>query len=114
MASSIAKPSILQKFWQSETGPKTVHFWAPMLKWGLVIAGISDFTRPADQLSMTQNLALLSTGAIWTRWCTIIKPKNYFLASVNFCLFLTGATQIGRILSYQRQLKKDAVVDGSL
>ena len=47
------------------------------MKWGLVIAGIGDMARPASQLSASQNAALVSTGAIWTRWCLIIKPKNY-------------------------------------
>jgi hypothetical protein len=47
------------------------------MKWALVLAGISDFARPAEKLSLTQNAALTSTGIIWTRWCLIIKPKNY-------------------------------------
>ena len=47
------------------------------MKWGLVLAGISDFARPAESLSLTQNGALTATGIIWTRWCLIIKPKNY-------------------------------------
>ena len=47
------------------------------MKWALVLAGISDFARPAEKLSLTQNAALTSTGLIWTRWCLIIKPKNY-------------------------------------
>jgi hypothetical protein len=47
------------------------------MKWALVIAGISDFARPAENLSLTQNAALTTTGIIWTRWCLIIKPKNY-------------------------------------
>lgn len=41
------------------------------------MAGISDFYRPVEQLSVSQNLALTATGSIWTRWCTIIKPINY-------------------------------------
>ena len=45
-------------------------------QWGLVIAGISDFSRPAEKLSLTQNGALMATGAIWTRWCMIITPRN--------------------------------------
>ena len=45
-------------------------------QWALVIAGISDFNRPAEKLSLTQNCALMATGAIWTRWCLIIKPRN--------------------------------------
>lgn len=75
------------------------------MKWCLVITGASDFTRPAEQLSLSQNLALMSTGAIWTRWCFIIKPQNLFLAAVNFFLFLVGATQVGRIGMYHQSLK---------
>ena len=45
-------------------------------QWALVLAGISDFWRPAENLSLTQNLALTATGMIWTRWCFVIKPKN--------------------------------------
>ena len=55
------------------------------LQWGLVIAGISDFYRPVEDLSVNQNAALTATGLIWTRWCLIIKPKNYPSA-----LFLSG------------------------
>ena len=35
----------------------------------------------------------MATGLIWTRWCFVIKPRNLFLASVNFLLFCVGATQ---------------------
>ena len=45
----------------------------------LVLAGLSDMARPADKLSLTQNAALMATGAIWTRWCLIIKPRNVLL-----------------------------------
>lgn len=78
---------------------------APILKWAVVLTGVSDFARPADQLSLTQNLALMSTGAIWTRWCFIIRPKNMFLAAVNFFLFVVGSTQVGRILLHQQSAK---------
>lgn len=58
------------------------------MKWALVLAGVSDFFRPADKLSLTQNLALTATGSIWTRWCFIIKPKNYLYASSFLLLAL--------------------------
>ncbi|KAF2659383.1 UPF0041-domain-containing protein [Lophiostoma macrostomum CBS 122681] len=93
------------KLWNSPVGPKTVHFWAPIMKWALVLAGAADLTRPASSLSLTQNAALTATGAIWTRWCFVIRPQNKFLATVNFFLFLVGSTQCARILLYQRSLK---------
>jgi hypothetical protein len=89
----------------------------------LVIAGISDFARPAEKLSLTQNAALMGTGAIWTRWCMIIKPRNVLyvssdkqpcdesmlnpisfdrLATVNFFLGCVGAVQVTRIFLWQR------------
>lgn len=44
-----------------------VFFWAPMMKWGLVVAGLGDLARPAEKLSVTQNAALATTGLIWVR-----------------------------------------------
>ncbi|KAG5924585.1 hypothetical protein E4U42_004596 [Claviceps africana] len=98
--------SWFKRMWESEVGVKTVHFWAPVMKWALVLAGISDFARPAEKLSFTQNFALTCTGLIWTRWCLIIKPKNYLLAAVNFFLGLVGVVQVSRILMHESAKKK--------
>lgn len=49
---------------------------------GLVLSGAADFARPAEKLSLTQNIALMCTGAIWTRWCLIIKPRNIMYALI--------------------------------
>jgi len=102
---STAAPSAVQgswfkRMWDSPIGIKTVHFWAPVMKWALVLAGISDFSRPAEKLSLTQNLALTTTGLIWTRWCFVIKPRNLLLAAVNFFLGMVGIVQITRIGMY--------------
>ncbi|KAJ9500403.1 hypothetical protein LTR99_001606 [Exophiala xenobiotica] len=111
--------SAWQRLLTSEVGIKTVHFWAPVMKWGVVLAGATDFLRPAEKLSLTQNLALMATGSIWTRWCFVIKPKNMLLAAVNFCLFIVGTIQCTRIFMYNQsqkgtdgaieQMKKDVV-----
>lgn len=68
----------------SNRGPNVCVTWKRIFnadgtslpQWILVLAGLSDLNRPADKLSVTQNVALMATGAIWTRWCMIIKPKN--------------------------------------
>lgn len=78
---------------------------APVLKWVLVLAGVSDFARPAEKLSVTQNLALTATGLIWTRWCLIIKPRNIMLAAVNFFLGIVGVIQCSRIFLYNQSVK---------
>ncbi len=96
------------------------------MKWGVVIAGASDFLRPAEKLSLTQNMALMATGSIWTRWCFVIRPQNMLyvqpasslpaliehvmtftsnsLAAVNFCLFCVGTVQVSRIVSYNKEI----------
>ncbi|KAL8877863.1 MAG: hypothetical protein Q9198_004208, partial [Flavoplaca austrocitrina] len=80
-------------------------------QWALVLAGVSDFARPAEKLSLVQNLALTATGAIWTRWCLIIKPRNILLAAVNFFLGCVGVVQVTRILRWQSQSKKDTITE---
>ena len=52
--------NLLVKFMLLSTveGPKTVFFWAPLMKWGLVAAGLKDLGRPADKLSVSQNLGV--------------------------------------------------------
>ncbi|KAF6822065.1 hypothetical protein CPLU01_12245 [Colletotrichum plurivorum] len=76
------------------------------IQWALVLAGIADLARPAEKLSLTQNGALTATGIIWTRWCLIIKPKNYLLAAVNFFLGVVGVVQCTRIFMWQASQKK--------
>ncbi|CUM64480.1 uncharacterized protein PRCAT00002085001 [Priceomyces carsonii] len=102
MASAAHHTSKFSRYLQSETGPKTVHFWAPVLKWCLVIAGINDLQRPVDKLSGTQQVALFATGAIWTRWAGfVIKPRNALLASVNFFLGGVAGYQLYRIVDWR-------------
>lgn len=101
-ATAAPTEGIVQRLWNSPVGVKTVHFWAPVMKWSIVLAGVSDFARPAESLSLTQNVALTATGIIWTRWCFVIKPRNLLLAAVNFFLGCVGVTQVTRILFYQR------------
>lgn len=72
------------------------------MKWCLVLAGVKDLRRPADKLSVSQNLgelfrrsvgighvehsaliALAATGFIWVRYSLVITPVNYSLAAVR-------------------------------
>jgi hypothetical protein len=103
-----------------DEGPKTVFFWAPLMKWCLVAAGVNDLKRPAEKLSVSQNLgasslplvfplvpslaskklithhhfiALAGTGTIWVRYSLVITPINYSLAAVSLnqpCPFLAS------------------------
>ncbi|XP_041352237.1 mitochondrial pyruvate carrier 2-like [Gigantopelta aegis] len=92
--------------WNHPAGPKTVHFWAPLIKWVLVIAGMGDIARPAENLSMYQSTALAATGTIWARYSLVIIPKNYSLFFVNVFVGSTGFLQLSRIIAYRRSLKE--------
>ncbi|CAJ2504547.1 Uu.00g119410.m01.CDS01 [Anthostomella pinea] len=108
-AGETAQASWFQRMWNSPVGMKTVHFWAPVMKWALVIAGIGDFARPAEKLSITQNAALTATGLIWTRWCFVIKPRNILLAAVNFFLGCVGVAQLTRIAIHNSSQKNQSL-----
>ncbi|XP_018952380.1 mitochondrial pyruvate carrier 2-like isoform X1 [Cyprinus carpio] len=90
-------------------GPKTVFFWAPVFKWGLVVAGFSDMTRPPEKLSVSQSCVITATGIIWSRYCLVIIPKNWALFAVNFFLGMCGSIQLIRIWRYNQQLKQKGV-----
>ncbi|CAH4027598.1 unnamed protein product [Pieris brassicae] len=61
-------PSKLRPLWEHEAGPKTIFFWAPAFKWGLVLAGLGDLQRPVETLSIPQSASLAATGIIWSRY----------------------------------------------
>lgn len=65
---------------------------------GLVIAGLSDIQRPADQLSVSQTASLAATGFIWARYSLVIIPKNYGLFSCNLFVGLVQIYQLYRAL----------------
>ncbi|KAJ3317071.1 Mitochondrial pyruvate carrier 2 [Boothiomyces sp. JEL0866] len=98
--------SAFAKFWNHPAGPKTVFFWAPTMKWGIVIATLGDLTRPAEKLSVAQTTSLAATGMIWSRYALVINPVNYNLFSVNIFVGGTGLYQLYRIWDYNRN-KKD-------
>ncbi|KAK6325591.1 hypothetical protein J4Q44_G00049330 [Coregonus suidteri] len=99
-------PAKLRPIYNHPAGPKTIFFWAPVCKWGLVFAGLADMTRPADKLSLSQSGVLMTTGVIWSRWSLVIIPKNWFLFCCNCFLGASGATQLFRIWMYQQEVKK--------
>ncbi|KAM4730977.1 mitochondrial pyruvate carrier 2b [Anableps anableps] len=101
-------PAKLRPLYNHPAGPKTVFFWAPMFKWGLVMAGLADMTRPADKLSTSQSAVLTATGLIWSRYSLVIIPKNWNLFAVNFFVGSAGASQLYRIWSYEQEKKAKA------
>lgn len=99
--------SKIRERWNHPAGLKTIHFWAPAFKWALVIAGLSDYFRPPDKLSLNQSTSLMVTGCIWSRYSLVVIPKNYLLFSVNVALGITGASQVYRVLQYRKSLEAE-------
>lgn len=97
----------MKEKWNHPAGLKTIHFWAPAWKWALVIAGLSDYFRPPEKLSLNQSASLMVTGIIWSRYSLVVIPKNWVLFSVNISLGTTGFFQVARILNYQQSLKEE-------
>lgn len=87
------------------SGPRTVHFWAPVFKWSLVLASLGDFKRPAETVSIPQSAALTATGFIWSRYSTQIIPVNYGLLSVNLFVGVSGFYQLVRAIIAQYHTK---------
>ncbi|TPX30330.1 hypothetical protein SmJEL517_g06084 [Synchytrium microbalum] len=108
MAAAQASQSMFQKFLNHPAGPKTVHFWAPAMKWSLVIAALGDLKRPPEKLSLTQTVALAATGCIWARYSLVIIPVNYQLFAVNIFVGATGLYQLYRIYDYRSKLPQPA------
>lgn len=73
----------------------------------LVIAGLGDLSRPANQLSIGQSASLFATGVIWSRYSLVIIPKNYSLFAVNVFVALTQIIQLGRAYNYSVSQKSD-------
>ncbi|XP_022909561.1 uncharacterized protein [Onthophagus taurus] len=94
-------PASLQPMWNHPAGPKTVFFWAPTFKWGLVFAGLADIIsrKPAD-ISIPQTISLAATGLIWSRYSLVINPVNYNLFAVNVFVAITQITQMARAIKY--------------
>jgi mitochondrial pyruvate carrier 2 len=89
--------SRLRALWDHPAGMKTVFFWAPTMKWGLVAASASEMQKPTDKLSIPQCTALALTGCVWTRWSFVITPVNYNLALANLFVAGTNVYQLSRI-----------------
>lgn len=87
----------LRALWDHPAGVKTIFFWAPTMKWGLVLASLSDMQRPPETVSVPQCSALALTGCVWARWSFVIIPLNYNLALSNIFVAGTNIYQLSRV-----------------
>ncbi|XP_041699891.1 mitochondrial pyruvate carrier 2 [Coregonus clupeaformis] len=98
-------PAKLRPLYNHPAGPRTIFFWAPMFKWGLVGAGLADMSRPAEKLSISQSAVLTATGLTWSRYSLVIIPKNWNLFAVNLFVGSAGISQLYRIFQYEQGKK---------
>ncbi|KAG3273101.1 MPC2, partial [Ictidomys tridecemlineatus] len=99
----------LRPLYNHPAGPRTVFFWAPIMKWWLVCAGLADTARPAEKLSTAQSAVLMATGFVWSRFSLVIIPKYCSLFTINFFMGAAGASQLFRIWRYNQELKAKAI-----
>ncbi|KAF4379249.1 hypothetical protein G4B88_010643 [Cannabis sativa] len=93
-----------------EERAKAIHFWAPTFKWGISIANVADFSKPPEKLSYPQQIAVACTGIVWSRYSTVITPKNWNLFSVNVAMAGTGLYQLYRKVQHDYSSEPEAVI----
>nr|GMD20815.1 mitochondrial pyruvate carrier 4 [Ipomoea batatas] len=74
--------SKLQALWNHPAGPKT--------KYNIIFLPIA----------VINYAAVTATGVIWSRYSTVITPKNWNLFSVNVAMAGTGIYQLTRKIRY--------------
>lgn len=88
----------------------SVHFWAPTFKWGISIANIADFQKPPETLSYPQQIVITGTGLVWSRYSTVITPKNWNLFSVSLGMAVTGIYQLTRKIKHDYVYEANSIV----
>ena len=85
----------------SPTGPRTTHFWGPVANWGLVLAGMLDTQKPADQISLNMTAVLCGYSLLFMRFAWMVVPRNYLLLSCHVCNEAVQGYQLQRALNHQ-------------
>ncbi|KAG0912827.1 hypothetical protein G6F33_005727 [Rhizopus arrhizus] len=83
-----------------------VHFWGPVVNWGLPIAAILDTQKDASLISGNMTLALCTYSALFMRFALAVQPKNYLLFACHATNEVAQLTQGYRFLRHQSSLKE--------
>ena len=67
----------------SETGPKTTHFWGPISNWGISLAAMKDMTKPKEKVSGPMTVALCIYSLLFMRFALVVQPRNLLLFSCH-------------------------------
>ena len=83
-------PESVKTFLAHPAGPFTVFFWAPTCKWAITFTNIGEFSKPAETISAKQQIAILTTAAIWCKYALAVIPVNYNMMIVNVFMGMTA------------------------
>ncbi|XP_024023356.1 mitochondrial pyruvate carrier 3 [Morus notabilis] len=86
--------------WSHPAGPKTVHFWAPTFKWGVIIANLLDSSKSPEELSYPQQAAIAGSALVWAKYSTVVTPKNWNLFSSSIGMAATAGYQLARKIQH--------------
>merc|ERR1712166_103714 len=89
-------PKTILNFFAHPAGPYTIFFWAPTFKWMITFANVGDMKKPAENISVNQQIAIFATGAIWSRYSMVITPVNYNLMIVDIFMGASAGVQLFR------------------
>jgi mitochondrial pyruvate carrier 1 len=93
--------SRLTAFWNSDVGPKTTHFWGPVMNWGFVIAGLADTQKPPEMISGNMTGVLCVYSLLFMRFAWEVKPRNYLLMACHACNEVVQANNLRRHLQWR-------------
>ena len=96
----------LRAFWNSETGPKTSHFWGPVANWGFVLAGLADSKSP-ETISPNMTSVLCVYSLLFMRFAWRVQPRNYLLLACHACNEVVQGNNLRR--HYQWKYSREAL-----
>ncbi|PON95309.1 Mitochondrial pyruvate carrier [Trema orientale] len=92
---------ILRTFWNSPIGPKTTHFWGPLLNWSIPIAAFVDTKKPPEQISGNMTAVMCVYSAMFMRFSWMVRPRNYHLLACHVSNETVQLYQLSRWLKAQ-------------
>jgi hypothetical protein len=98
--------NLVKAFWNSPVGPKTTHFWGPVLNSLFVVQGLVEWNRPPEKISRNMQMVLSFYSALFMRFALRVRPANYFLFCVHVTNFSLQSNLLIKRLAYERKLKQ--------
>jgi hypothetical protein len=94
-------------------GPKTTHFWGPVLNSLFVVQGLYEWNRPPERISRNMQMVLSFYSALFMRFALRVQPVNYFLFCVHLTNFSLQSNLLKKRLCYERRLKQQTALPAS-